>query len=153
MRATALLVGILSLAMMSLAGAQTIYKWVDAEGVTNYGSQPPLGVNAERTATRLHGANRQTLQTRINNSAEQYTADTARRQENNAQVAKNKVRAKEEQALRSENCEKAKTRKVKYNISRRLYRELENGERDYLTDDELDQERANAQKLVNEWCD
>jgi hypothetical protein len=37
--------------------------------------------------------------------------------------------------------------------SRRLYREGEDGERDYLSDDELDNARAEAEKSVNEWCD
>lgn len=153
MRAIVLLVGILSLGATSLACAQAIYKWVDNEGVTNYSVQPPLGVDFERTSTRLHETNRQALQTRINTSAERNTAVRTRRQHENEAAAESQALAKEQQKLRAENCEKAKTRLVKYNTSRRLFRQLEDGEREYLSDDELDQERAGAQQLVNEWCD
>ena len=153
MRAIVLLVGILSLGVTSLACAQTIYKWVDNEGITNYGEQPPLGVDAERTSTRLHAPNRQALQTRIDTSAERNTTAKTRRQLENEADTESQALAKEQQEQRVENCEKAKTRLVKYNTSRRLFRQLEDGEREYLSDDELDQERAGAQQLVNEWCD
>jgi hypothetical protein len=153
MRAIALLVGIISLGVTSLACAQTIYKWVDTEGITNFSAQPPLGVNAERTSTRLHEANRQALQTRIDNSAERNAAVNTRKQQDKEQAAETQAQDKEQQELRIENCAKAKTRLIKYNTSRRLYRQLEDGEREYLSDDELDQERTGAQQLVNEWCD
>jgi len=153
MRTAALLVGILSLGVASLAGAQTIYKWVDNEGIINFGAHPPLGVNAERTTARLHGTNRQTLQSSSNKSPELKAAVNTRKQHEKEQAAEDKTLAKQEQQLRIETCKKAKVRLVKYNESRRLYRQLENGERDYLDDDELDQERASAQQLVNKWCD
>jgi hypothetical protein len=153
MKAIALLVGILSLGVTSLACGQTIYKWVDNEGITNFSVQPPLGVDAERTSTRLHETNRQKRQPPIDNSAELNAAVKTRKKLDQEHATETQALAKEQQALRIENCEKAKTRLVKYNTSRRLYRQLEDGERDYLNDDELDQERAGAQQLVNEWCD
>ena len=36
--------------------------------------------------------------------------------------------------------------------SRRLYRESEGGEREYLSDTEIDEARARAQELVEENC-
>jgi len=69
------------------------------------------------------------------------------------QAAEEQTQANKNQQMRTENCSKAKTRLFTYETSRRLYRPLENGEREYLTDEELDSERAAAQKLVNEWCD
>jgi len=153
MKAAVLLAGILCLGITSLAGAQVIYKWVDDEGVTNFGEQPPLGVDAERISTRIRQTNRQALQTRIDTSAERNAAVTTRKRQEKEQAAENKAKAASDRELRTENCTKAQTRLVNYNTARRLYRELEDGEREYLTDDELDNERADAQKLVNEWCD
>ncbi|QDF98533.1 hypothetical protein CJ010_19315 [Azoarcus sp. DD4] len=39
--------GVLGLAWAVAAQAQTVYRWKDAGGQLNYGSQPPPGVNAE----------------------------------------------------------------------------------------------------------
>ncbi len=41
----------LLLALSSFAMAAPIYKWVDAEGVTHFGAQPPEGANASAVNT------------------------------------------------------------------------------------------------------
>ncbi|WP_162949754.1 DUF4124 domain-containing protein, partial [Pseudomonas aeruginosa] len=43
----------LLLALSSFAMAAPIYKWVDAEGVTHFGAQPPQGAQAT-TVTYTH---------------------------------------------------------------------------------------------------
>uniref|UniRef100_UPI0013C51617 DUF4124 domain-containing protein n=1 Tax=Pseudomonas aeruginosa TaxID=287 RepID=UPI0013C51617 len=43
----------LLLALSSFAMAAPIYKWVDAEGVTHFGAQPPQGAQATTVNTRL----------------------------------------------------------------------------------------------------
>lgn len=152
MRAAVLLAGILCFGFMSNTIAQTIYKWVDDAGVTHFSERPPLGVEAERTSIRLRQPDRQALQARIDSAAEQRAAVATRKQHAEDQATEDEIRAKEDQQIRADNCEKAKTRLLTYNTSRRLYRPLESGEREYLTDDELDNERAEAQRLVDEWC-
>jgi hypothetical protein len=54
--------------------------------------------------------------------------------------------------MRAKNCTIARERLVKYSQAHRLYRPLENGERAYLTDDEIDDARAKAEADVEEWC-
>lgn len=157
MRAAILLTGILSLGILSLgvmsnARAQTIYKWVDGEDVTHFSVQPPLGIEAERTSIKVRHTNRQALQARSTATAQRNAAVATRKQHEKEQAAEDQIQAKNDQQMRVENCEKAKTRLLTYNTARRLYRPLENGEREYLTDDELDGERAEAQALVDEWC-
>ena len=41
---------------------------------------------------------------------------------------------------------------AKYEQARRIYRPGPEGQRIYLTDEELDAERANARRAVGEWC-
>ncbi|MCO3936088.1 DUF4124 domain-containing protein, partial [Pseudomonas aeruginosa] len=43
----------LLLALSSFAMAAPIYKWVDAEGVTHFGAQPPQGAQATTVNTQL----------------------------------------------------------------------------------------------------
>ena len=153
MRAAVLLAGALALGIMSNAVGEVIYKWVDGEGVTHFSEIPPIGVDAERTTIKTRHTNRQTVQARNNTEAAQNAAVNTRRQQEKEQAADEKSDAAKNQQIRSENCARAKERLTTYNTARRLYRPLENGERDYLTDEELDNERAGAEKLVGEWCD
>ena len=54
--------------------------------------------------------------------------------------------------MRAKNCTIARERLLTYTQSHRLYRPLENGEREYLSDDEIDAARAKAAADVEEWC-
>lgn len=60
--------------------------------------------------------------------------------------------AAEMREQRAKNCEIARERQERYAISRRLYRETESGERQYLSDTEIDQARARAAQEVQDWC-
>ena len=55
-------------------------------------------------------------------------------------------------AERAANCAAARERNDRYQMSRRLYRSLPNGEREYLSDEELDEARAGAAADVEQWC-
>jgi len=153
MRAALLLAGILSLGVMSNTSAESIYKWIDSEGVTHFSAQRPVGIEYERISINSQPTNRQATQARANTSAEKNAQVATRRKQNIEQSAEDKAQAKQDQQTRVENCAKAQARLETYNTSHRLYRALEDGERDYLTDDELDKARADAQQLVNDWCD
>ena len=153
MKAAVLLAGMLFMGATTIASAQVVYKWVDDEGVTTFGTNPPFGVDAERTSTRIHPTNPRTLQTSMDSSAKSYDATVARIQKKNEQADDNKAGARKERTTRAETCAKARERAEKYNTSRRLYRKTDDGGREYLDDDELTSERENADKLVEQWCD
>jgi hypothetical protein len=53
---------------------------------------------------------------------------------------------------RARNCAVSQERAERYRISRRLYRNLPDGEREYLSDAELDEARAKAEADVANWC-
>lgn len=53
---------------------------------------------------------------------------------------------------RAQNCNVARQRVQSYTASHRLYRQLPNGEREYLSDDQLDEARARAAADVETWC-
>lgn len=55
-------------------------------------------------------------------------------------------------AERAQNCLVAREREEAYSISRRLFRTLPDGEREYLSDAEIEDARARAQSDVANWC-
>ena len=60
--------------------------------------------------------------------------------------------AAELRAEREKNCEIARERQQRYTVSRRLYRTNADGEREYLSDPEIDEARAKAAVDVEDWC-
>ena len=54
---------------------------------------------------------------------------------------------------RAENCEIARDRAQRFAVSHRIYRTLPDGEREYLSSEEIDEARARADADVQEWCD
>jgi hypothetical protein len=56
-------------------------------------------------------------------------------------------------ADRKRNCNFARQKLEAYSTARRLYRNGPDGEREYLSDEEIDKERAQAESDVAEWCD
>jgi hypothetical protein len=53
---------------------------------------------------------------------------------------------------RERNCAIARSRVENYSAAHRLYRQLPNGEREYLDDAEIDEARAQAAADVEAWC-
>jgi hypothetical protein len=60
--------------------------------------------------------------------------------------------AAELQAQRQKNCEIARERQQRFTVSRRLYRTNAAGEREYLSDPQIDEARAKAAVDVEDWC-
>ena len=54
---------------------------------------------------------------------------------------------------RAANCEIARERAQGYAEAHRMFREQEDGERIYLSAEEIDETRAAAEADVAEWCD
>jgi len=55
-------------------------------------------------------------------------------------------------AARTEQCKQAKERYEKLIISRRVYREGKNGEREYLSEDQAEQQRLQARMDMQQVC-
>lgn len=132
--------------------AQGVYKWVDEDGVTSYGETPPDGVPAVQTDIRYSRTSPVAMQARLEEQKAVSNA-VATRKEDESRAVDEEIRIEaENKKIREANCQLALERQKKYDEARRLYRPTEDGGRDYLTDQELDAERAEANLAVNEWC-
>lgn len=125
----------------STLASAVVYKWVDAQGKVQYGDRPPDGVHAE--VVELLG----THSTRTATPAPTRSASSAP----TASETKKAVDSDVAQT-REKQCADAQDRYKKLIEGRRLYKTGDNGERQYLTSEEIDSERLNAKRDIDEIC-
>jgi len=142
----------LMLALMgaSAAPAGEIYKWVDDEGNVHYGDRP-VGEQVER----LEIESRPTDPARIQAMNQARAADRAKAADAKAAAALEQPTATELREKADERTMKCTTYKAQleaYINNRRLYHQTADGEREYLSDDEIKATRERAAQQVEEFC-
>jgi hypothetical protein len=129
----------------SAMASAVVYKWVDVDGKVMYGDNPPDGVHAE--VVELLGTH---------NSRSAGTAPGTASAPQPAVPAAEKTLKKavdtDVAQTRDKQCAEAQERYKKLIEGRRLYKTGDNGERQYLTSQEIDSERLNAKRDLDEIC-
>jgi len=131
--------------------ASEVYRSVAPDGTVIYSDRPsgpdaePLFVAAQRpsrapTPPSAAESSPQAASTPAAEPPAEYDEAEARRVE------------RELAEQRERNCAIARARVQNYNAAHRLYRQLPNGEREYLSDAEIDEARAQAAADVEAWC-
>ncbi len=136
----------------AIAQESSVYKWVDPQGVPHFSDQPPMDSASEELAIRYRKTDPAAVQARLKAESELDAATEVQEgQELDAQATAKADRAKYV-AQRKASCQAARDRMAKYNDAQRLYKPGPNGERVYLTSEELDVERANSDRAVEQFC-
>lgn len=142
------LLGCTLLALAATAAtAADVYRSVDAQGNVSY-SDRPQDDQAERVAVI---APRAATQPATPPALATPQAPAPASEPAATEPAPQPTRA-EQAAERARNCEVARERATRYAESRRLYRNSPDGEREYLSDAEIDEARARAAADVETWC-
>jgi hypothetical protein len=152
---TCFLTGILILGFMScvaMAQEARIYKWIDEEGITSYGSLPPDWQSAEQSDIRATRTDSQELQSTVEEKTINNQVNRIRKDQAREQAGEDAQERREATAQATENCQQAKQQLKTYSEAMRLFRTDENGDRVFLSDDEIDTTRADAIRAVNKWC-
>ena len=139
-------------ASTAVAQEASVYKWVDAQGVPHFSDQPPLDSSAEELAIRFRKTDKAALQARVQAESELDAAAAIREDLTQTEADAAKADRLKVLAEREAVCASAKDRMAKYGSAQRLYKPGPDGERIYLTDEELDVERANASRAVDQAC-
>ena len=92
------------------------------------------------------------MQARVQAESELDAAATIREDMTETEANVAKAERLKVLAEREAFCAAAKDRMAKYGSAQRLYKPGPDGERIYLTDEELDVERANASRAVDQSC-
>ncbi|MDQ0125246.1 hypothetical protein J2W17_004202 [Pseudomonas lini] len=139
MRTLFLAIGLL-LGTSPLCMAGQIYKWVDAQGVTHFGAQPPQGQDATSVVTPSVPAGKPSTLPRSDAIGDQQAIDKTVKK----QVA-------EQQAQLKVFCEQARTNLAQLQNNPRLREEID-GEMRRLTDETRQERITEAQKQIEQNC-
>jgi hydroxylamine reductase (hybrid-cluster protein) len=145
-------IGFLLAALLTISGiapAQTIYEWRSNDGERNYSDMPPENVVVEETAISITPTNPAAAEAAEAAKQAQEAEQAQLNAVSNEEAAVQAQIAEKEKSQRAANCDKARQTLTRYNNSRRVYKQGENGEREWL---DIDAERAKAQQAVNTWC-
>lgn len=163
MKVVAVLRGlVLFLAMAGLCGGAfaaeqgSVYQWVDDDGTPHYQDRPPEDSEAAQVTRELSLRYRLTdadaVAAAARTKAELGDAAQLRKEQ---QAEDRKADADQREQVKNEReqgCIQARERLEKYATAHRLYRPGADGERHYLSDEEIDVARAEARRVVDEWC-
>jgi hypothetical protein len=157
------IVGALLLAgVAAMAGAETVYKWVDSSGQVHYTDLPPgqagarvLGVYQQEAGTiedEPSGDSGGNWSPDDSGDSPGTEPDSPPAQE--PPVSREAMAAAQADAekVKVEQCKEAQDRYKRYIESRRLFRETPDGQRIYLTDQEITEARARAKQTVDDYC-
>ncbi|MDX1757283.1 MAG: DUF4124 domain-containing protein [Marinobacter sp.] len=126
---------------------ESVYKWTDEEGVTHFGDRQPTGTRAESVNIRTGGSTGPTSgptpQERMGALEERQRSE----EEQERLSAVEEARQKQRQA----NCETARSNLAILNSYGRVQVE-ENGEKRYLTPEEIAEQKASFQQIADDNC-
>ncbi|MGE0580765.1 MAG: DUF4124 domain-containing protein [Steroidobacteraceae bacterium] len=138
----------LALFLLPFAAQADVYRWVDANGQEHYSDQPVEGAELIRTLTpRPPGASRApSTPAPVASPAAPAAGDIVASRNTERAVARDLA------AQRAKDCTEAKARYEKSLQARRIFRTLENGEREYLSDADADKVRVDNRAAMDTAC-
>jgi Domain of unknown function (DUF4124) len=124
-----------------------VYKWVDAQGKLQYGDRPPDGVHAEVVELLVaHTASTRSAPAAPAPAARNASVPATNEADDKKAVAQDVVQTRDKQ------CAEAQDRYKKLIEGRRLYKTGPDGERQFMTSEEIDTERLNAKRDIDTIC-
>jgi len=151
MNTRTLIIGFAALAISASAFANDIYKWTDENGNVHYEDRPSGQASEQRLQLSYNRTNAKAVEGRV--QQQQDTANTrrlAKEEANAAELTAAEERAAAEQKLAQ--CESHRARLKTILESRRVYRQNQTGEREYLDEAQRAEARTKAEELIKETC-
>lgn len=130
----------------AMAQQQTIYKWVDAEGVVHYTAQPPEGVDYDEVGIDT----REPVETA---AANDETADEQSREETGIPPEQPEMAATEpDPEMVTERCEQARRNVENLTQHANVLVSGDDGEQRQITEAERQRMLEEARQFIDEWC-
>jgi Domain of unknown function (DUF4124) len=130
-----------------------VYKWVDAQGKLQYGDRPPDGVHAE--LVEMPGNHAAAASSRPAPAKSDSSSQTPRAAANNTAAKDDPTQKAVDQdvaQVREKQCSDAQAHYKSMIEGRRIYTTGPDGERKYMTSEQIDTERLNAKRDVDTIC-
>jgi hypothetical protein len=140
------------LAWSGLASA-VVYKWIDVQGKVQYGDRPPDGVHAEIVeGLGSHGTRSEQARPPVASATSSQPAGSAPPAKSAQDDGTKKAVDNDVAQVKDKQCADAQARYKSLIEGRRLFKAGTDGERQYLTADEIDAERLNAKRDIDTIC-
>ena len=139
------------LAWSGLASA-VVYKWIDAQGKVQYGDRPPDGVHAQIVEGLGNNRSARSEPSRPASAASSQPARSAPQAKSAQDDGIKKAVDDDVAQVKEKQCADAQARYKNLIEGRKLYKAGADGERQYLTSEEIDAERLNAKRDVDTTC-
>ena len=133
------------------AGAGDVYVTKDAKGNTVY-TDTPQTLPAQKVTVQGQGSSQPAAAQQGSPETQRYKAQDQAYEQSRAQQAEATKGAEDTAADRAKRCTDARQQYQNMMNSRRLYEEGPNGERTYLTSEQIDKTRANAKQVMDQFC-
>ena len=133
------------------AAAGDVYVTKDAQGNLIY-TDTPLTVPAKKVDIHSDSTNPDTVEQRYSSEMSQYAKDNQAAAKSQAQQAAAQQAAQDTAADQAKRCVEARQTYQTYMNSWRLYDTGANGERVYLTSEQIDKARADAKQAMDQFC-
>lgn len=143
----------------TLATAGDLYRWVDAQGQVHYSDEPPPADAREVKSMRNKGVDpseqEQAEDSEESEAPPSYVEQQAAFEERQAKKAEEQAKAEQEKKMAAEqkkNCEAARGNYNTVSNGGRVMRINAQGEREYLSDEQIKKETIEARKTMEEVC-
>jgi hypothetical protein len=137
-----------AMALAPMAGAQ-LYKYVDKDGKTVYSDQPPAGIDSKRI--NASGGNASAPPAAPKTAVERDKELDKGRKET-ADKAKKSAEEAERHAQNEQRCKDLKANYQMYADGGRIQRNNEKGERELMSDAEIESARERTRREMEEAC-
>jgi Domain of unknown function (DUF4124) len=137
------------MAVPVFATAQSVYKWTDDDGVTHFGDRKPVGKASESVSVRTGSASKASGDSR--KSPQQRVDEIEERQASTQEMAEMNAAERARQKQRAANCQTAKSNLALIQTGSRV-KVQEDGEKRYLTPQEIEQKRQQFEKIAELNC-
>lgn len=141
----------------SLSVCAEIYKWRDEKGVMNYSDVPPKAGDANTQKIKA---------TKVPNDVPLTSSDAYAHEENQAPDNRKQAEGREgvsqspeaealklmQERMKAQNCAAARTNYRNYSVGGRMQQVNENGQKEYLSDDQIQEGLVRAQQEIDEYC-
>jgi hypothetical protein len=144
----------LAIALPVLAQDQEtpVYTWVDSEGVVHYADMPE-GDGAEQVAVQSRRTNPGRIGAQRQAESEGAAGQRAAAGEQARTDAERAEIEQQNAAARADGCRRATAAYENYMTNRRFYKPLPNGERQWLTEEEVAAAKEAARQAMETYCD
>lgn len=146
-----LLLTLTTAALAAGTAAADVYKYKDEKGNIQFTDKPPQ-LPAERLNVKSQRTDVVAVQERQQAAQKQQAAASQQQQQARTQSADQKEAAELTAKDKAERCSKARDRYDRYMNSQKLYEAGPDGERRYLSSEELDAARASAKASMDVLC-